>query len=254
MDRRRCGAIRAGLGQRRAILDARGIQRMRRRGEPGGWQHGHRREDRLAAGRALAQLDNLWLEIVDVEVVPGKDDRAPRRLRAESRALAILDRVSERDADGHEAFLAARVVPGEWARMLWELGLRQTGVLARQALAYDPYRARPERWLARYLALAFRWNARRRAPRLRLRVATLLENAALSADPARPQRCRDRLERALDRLLADGVIGGWLYEADPGALPARHWLPAWTVMLVQIEPPDVVRRRYAGIGRGVRDA
>ena len=235
-----------------AILDARGIQRMRRRGESAAWQHGHRREDRLAAGRALAQLDNLWLEIVDVEVVPGNGERQPSRLRAESRALAILDRVSERGADGSEVFLAARVVPGEWARSLWELGLRQTGLLARQALAYDPYRERPERWLARYLALAFRWNASRRAPHLALRVVTLLENAALDLDPARPQRGRDRLERALDRLHSDGVIGGWRYEADPGQLPARYWLPRWTAMLVQIEPPDLVRRRYAGIGRGQR--
>jgi hypothetical protein len=236
-----------------AILDARGIQRIRRRDEPGDWQHGHRREDRLAAGRALAQLDNLWLEIVDVEVVPGRGERKPRRLRAESRALAILDRVSERGPEGEEVFLAARVVPGEWARSLWELGLRQTGLLAQQALAYDPYRQRPERWLARYLALAFRWNASRRASRMRLRVSTLLENAALTLDPARPQRGRDRLERALDRLAADAVIGGWRYEADPGLLPARHWLPSWTAMLVQIDPPNVVRRRYAGIGRGKKD-
>jgi hypothetical protein len=220
-----------------AILDARGIERIRRRGEPGSWQHGHRREDRLAAGRALAQLDNLWLDIVDVEVVPGHGNRSPRRIRAESRALAILDRVSERDDDGREVFLAASVIPGEWARSLWELGLRQTGLLARQALAYDPYRARPERWMARYLALAFRWNANRRVPTLRLRVTTLLQNAALEPDTVRPQRCRDRLERALDRLTTDRVIGGWRYEADPSVLPARLWLPTWTTMVVQIDPP-----------------
>ncbi|RIK41813.1 MAG: hypothetical protein DCC58_11985, partial [Chloroflexi bacterium] len=43
------------------ILDARGIKRIRRSHEPKNWQHGHRREDRLAVGRALAQLDQLWL-------------------------------------------------------------------------------------------------------------------------------------------------------------------------------------------------
>jgi hypothetical protein len=236
-----------------AILDARGMQRMRRRDDPAGWQHGHRREDRLAAGRALAQLDDLWLEIVDVEVLSGEGARKPRRLRAESRALAILDRVSERDDDGGEVFLAARVVPGEWARSLWDLGLRQTGLLAQQALAYDPYRERPERWLARYLALAFRWNASHRSRHLRLKVATLLENAGLDPDPARPQRSRDRLERALDRLRADAVVGGWRYEGDPGTLPARHWLAQWTEMLVLIDPSDIVRRRYAGIGRGRRE-
>ena|GEM_PF-5071833 len=224
-----------------AILDARGLQRMHRRGEPGTWQHGHRREDRLAAGRALAQLNDLWLEIVDVDVAPDRGGRQAKRMRVESRALAILDRVSEQDADGHDVFLAARVVPGEWARSLWDLGLRQTGQLARQALAYDPYRQRPERWLARYLALAFRWNVRRRASHLRLRVATLLENAAIEADAARPQRCRDRLERALDQLRADGVTGGWAYEADPADLPARRWLPIWTEMIVRIEPPNGYR-------------
>ncbi len=232
-----------------AVLDARGIQRIRRRGEPATWQHGHRREDRLAAGRALAQLDNLWLEIVDVEVVSSAGGRVPHRLRGESRAIAILDRVVERDADGHEVFLGARVVPGEWARSLWDSGLRQTGILARQALAYDPYRSRPERWLARYFALAFRWNARRRTPLLRLRVATLLTNAALVPDSARPQRCRDRLERALDRLRTDEVIGDWRYEIDPGELPARHWLGEWREMVVQIDPPEIVRRRYAGVNR-----
>ena len=97
-----------------AILDARGLQRMQRRGEPRAWQHGHRREDRLAAGRALAQLDNLWLEIVDVEVIPARAgaERGPSRLRAESRALAVLDRLAERDADGQLVFLAARVDAG----------------------------------------------------------------------------------------------------------------------------------------------
>src|SRR5699024_10335951 len=61
-----------------AILDARGVQRIRRAGEPGVWQHGHRREDRVAAGRALAQLDQLWLEVVDVEVVPERAGNAAR--------------------------------------------------------------------------------------------------------------------------------------------------------------------------------
>ncbi|HEX5164354.1 MAG TPA: hypothetical protein VFV93_03070, partial [Thermomicrobiales bacterium] len=79
---------------------------------------------------------------------------------------------------------------------------------------------------------------------LRLRVTTLLENAALEPDSARPQRCRDRLERALDRLTTDHVIGGWRYEADPGNLPARHWLPTWTTMVIQIDPPG----REPGIG------
>jgi hypothetical protein len=220
-----------------AILDARGVRRIRRAGDPTGWQHGHRREDRLAAGRALAQLDALWLEIVDVEVIPAVKQRPGRRLRAESRALAVLDRLLAEDDAGEEVFLAARLVPGDWARLWHAAGLRQTGQLARRALAYDPYREQPEKWLAKSFAFAFRWNARRRAPHVRLRVASLLEDAALTPDPARPQRCRDRLERALDRLRDDGVIAGWGYERDPADLPARRWLSLWTDMIVWIAPP-----------------
>jgi hypothetical protein len=221
-----------------AILDARGIRRIRRGGEPGDWQHGHRREDRIAAGRALAQLDQLWLEVVDVEVAPARGGKPARQVNVESRTLAVLDRLTGRDEDGQVVFLAARVVPGDWLRAWSEVGLRQVGQLARQALVYDPYRERPEKWLAKYLAFTFRWNARRRAGEVRLRVSTLLENAALISDATRPQRTRDRLERALVRLQRDGVIAAWEYEGDPGLLPARAWLPLWEAMIVRVSPPS----------------
>jgi hypothetical protein len=233
-----------------AILDARGVQRIQKRGEPTDWQHGHRREDRLAAGRALAQLDQLWLEVVDVEVLPGNRRRSATKLSVESRAMTILDRVTERDADGAPTFLAARVLPGEWVRAWWDLGLRQVGLLAQAALTYDPYRELPEKRLAKYLAFSFRWNARRRGEPLARRVTTLLTNAGLEADPARPQRTRDRLEKALTRLTEDGVLAGWRYQRDPGDLPARRWLPLWCDMLVSIEPPDVVVAGNSSLRRG----
>jgi hypothetical protein len=231
-----------------AVLDARGLQRIQRRGEPRTWQHGHRREDRMAVGRALAQLDSLWLEIVDVEVMPGGRNRQPKRLTVESRAMAVLDRLTERDAEGNVVFLAARVMPGEWARAYWELGLRQVGWLAQQALAYDPYHERPEKWLAKYLAFQFRWNARNQAAPLRRRVVTLLTNAGLEPDPARPQRARDRLEKALNRLQEDNLLDGWGYEADTVDLPARRWLPSWLEMIVWLEPPAALKERYTRLG------
>ena len=39
--------------------------------------------------------------------------------------------------------------------------------------------------------------------------------------------------------------------ADPGALPARHWLQAWTAMLIPIDPAGGVRGGGAGVGGGV---
>ena len=232
-----------------AILDARGLQRMQRRGEPRDWQHGHRREDRLAAGRALAQLDDLWLEIVDVEVIPARagDARPPARLRVESRALAVLDRLTERDEEGQLVFLAARVAPGDWARAYWDLGLRQLGLLAQQALAYDPYHERVEKWLALYLAFQFRWTAKRSSERITRRVATLLETSALPLDAGRPGRTRARLEKALDRLGEDGLLASWGYTADAelARWPTRGWLPLWRATTIWIAPPEGQRARYA---------
>lgn len=230
-----------------AILDARGIQRKRYRKELGDWQHGHRTEDRMKAGRALAQLDSLWLEIVNLEVIPAGKRRKPRRITVTSRALAMLDVMSQADLEGAAVFLAARVMPGEWAAKYWELGLRQTGLLASKVLGYDPYREQTEKRLGKYLAFQFRFNASKSDSLIRRDVATLLENAGLDTDQRNPQRTRDRLERALDRLAADGILKGWGYVLDAGALPARRWLPHWLALSVRIDPPDEIATHYRAI-------
>jgi hypothetical protein len=231
-----------------AILDARGMKRIQRGDEPGNWQHGHRREDRLEAGKALAQLENLWLEIVDVEVIPGGKRRKPQRLHLESRALAMLEKLVQRDLEGNPTFLAARVMPGGWAAAYWELGLRQTGLIAQRALAYDPYREQVEKRLAKYFAFQFRWDARRKAESIRLKVSTLIENTAIDVDQRNPQRTRERIKRALDRLQADHIVAKWGYVEDPDEhLPAKNWLPHWLEMTIWIEPPEEIKEHYASM-------
>lgn len=227
-----------------AILDARGIKRIKRKGEPGNWQHGHRREDRIEAGRALAQLENAWLKIVDVEVIPGRANRKAKRIQVESRALAILDRASQQEIDGGTVFLGARVAFGEWASEWWQLGLHQTALLAQKALEYDPYREQPEKRLTKYLAFHFRWHAQKGEGRLRRKVEDLLGVVGIEPKEHDPQRARDRLERALDRLRGDGVTADWSYTVEAAPLPARKWLGAWLEMSVWIDPPERVINRY----------
>lgn len=228
-----------------AILDARGIRRMQYQDEPGNWQHGHRTEDRRAVGRALAQLDSLWLEIQNVEVIHGGKRRKPRRLTLESRAVALLDKITQHDLDGGTIVLAARVTLGTWANAYQELELVQRGLLAQKALAYDPSKRQPEKRLAKYLAFHYRYNAG--SATFKRSVGDLLEVAGIEPDAARPQRTRARLDLALDRLREDAVIGRWqpLIEADQ--LPARGWFPRWVNGTIAIEPPEVVRARYARI-------
>lgn len=234
-----------------AILDARGIQRKRYNNEPGNWRHGHRTEDRMDAGRALAQLENIWVRLVDVEVIPkGKGRQRSQAITGNSRALAMLDTVTQEDIDGRPIFLGARVMPGQWAQRFWDLGLRWRGLLAQKALEYDPYRERVEKRLGKYFAFFFRWNAGGRTDAMLLNVSTLLTESGLEADRRNPQRTRDRLERGLNKLRDDRVIADWAYRRDLGDLPPRGWLDGWMGMGVEITPPTELREQYGRLSRG----
>jgi len=230
------------------VLDERGVQRKRYRSEGLRWLHGHRRDDRLAVWQALVRLKDLWLEMLDVEVLPARRGRKAQFVRVESPLLLTDARMTQHDLDNNEAFLAAQVAPGRWARELWEVLGPQTGLLARKALEYDPYRERPEKRLAKYLAFHVRRNAQWHAEELPLRVATLLDalGDAIPADPARPGRTKDRLDKALDRLVADHVIGRWVY-VDAPELPARGWFDQWLTWRVVISPADNVIAHYSAM-------
>jgi hypothetical protein len=224
-----------------AILDARGVKRIQKAGEPGNWQHGHRAQDRAGVGRALAQLGDLWIKLVEVQAIPerprGRGRPRATALTLESRVLVVTDRQLQRHLDGGQSLVAARVAFGEWAAAYWELGLRQVATLTRRALGYDPYRQFAEKRLAKYLAFQFRFDAKNRRPRLRRGIDHLLTESGITADARNPERTRRRLEQALTRLRDDGLIGGWGYCIDIGGLPPRRWLGAWQESEVWIEPP-----------------
>jgi hypothetical protein len=230
------------------VLDERGVQRKRYHSEGLRWQHGHRRDDRLAVWQALVRLKDLWIEMLDVEVLPARRQRKAQFVRVESPLLLTDARMTQHDLENSEAFLAAQVAPGRWARELWEVLGPQTGLLARKALEYDPYRERAEKRLAKYLAFHVRRNVQWHAEELPLRVATLLDaiGDAIPAEPARPGRTKDRFDKALDRLAADQVIGKWVYLEAP-ELPARGWFDQWLSWRVVISPAENVMAHYSAM-------
>jgi hypothetical protein len=233
-----------------AILDARGIERVRRRGEPGTWQHGHRPMDRRKVGRAFERLHNLRVRLDNV-VLGGKN----RFATIPETPLLVMEKREVFDDDGHPCYFAAEVRPGEWVRPYIEQRGRQFGWLPRQALRYDPLRQRTEKRLAKYLAYIFRAEARRGAATKGLHISTLLDNADLTEEAHNPQRTRDRLHAALATLQRDDIVASWAY-ADPGAaagLPARHWFGQWRKLTVELGIPQELRDRYRALS-GKSDA
>jgi hypothetical protein len=232
-----------------AILDARGIKRIRKPGEPDKWQHGHRSEDRIEVGRAIAQLDSLWIELFNVETMPKGKGHKSSKLKVESRALNITARAIQQDFDGKNIFLAAHVTPGEWLKAYYDAGLRQMGILVRKALSYDPYRFKVEKDLTKYLAFHFKYNAGNQNEVISRKVKTLLEGINMAPDTRNPQRTRVRLEKALDQLQQDKVIKAWDYSTGRNSidktLPAKSWLGTWLEATIQITPPDDITAHYA---------
>jgi hypothetical protein len=224
-----------------AILDARGIEPIRKRGEPSTWRHGHRPEAKETIRRALQQLESLHLELQNV-AVPG---RKGKRLVWESTAVVVRDRIWQRDPDGGQVLVKVLVQLGSWATAYREQGVKQFAFLATKALGYNPKTEQAEKLLAKYLALHYRYDADKIA--IRRAVADLLSEAKIQADPARPGRAQARLTKALDRLRADGVIGSWRPLIDIASLPARGGFSQWLGSTIEIEPPPVIQHHYKEI-------
>lgn len=221
-----------------AVLNARKIEPIRKRGEPRNWSHGHRQKDRLTIGKALGQLESLYLELQNV-VLPGQK----KRLIWESPALVVIDRFMQEDIDGGRVLLAAQVQLGSWADKYREIKVVQFGYMAKKALEYNPKTEQAEKRLTKYLALHHRFNAGdTMIPR---RVRDLLAVAEITADSTRPGRPRARLEKALKRMRADGVIGEWRPVIDADKIPVRKGFETWLNSMIEIDVPLDVHTLYA---------
>lgn len=208
------------------ILQERDLKPKISKDEAKSYTEGYRVEDYCTIAEHVAQLDKIWIRLRDVEVVKGREKR---RLTQKSKCLIITDRVEEaRDNGLPPRILGWRYTFGEALKALG--GDRQFGYLARQVLAYHPRRKMPEKRLARYFAFLHRIQ---RTRPVRCSIAILVEQCNLNINTRNPQQSKDRIERALNCLKADGVIGSWRY-VESGILPARNWLPHWLRWSVEV--------------------
>lgn len=234
------------------ILTMRGLKPKRGgQGRRGGFEP----EQRAEMLRALSHIQNLWINIAEVKVYEkaksGGKAKRPITKTLQSRPFLITDRMGQIRLDGYMDVERFIFRPGKaFAEFLFGSG-RQTGLLFKRALQYDPYRRKWEKRLTRYVSWHWRAVARTGNFVQVYRVQTLLEAVGETLNVRYPSKTRARLERALDTLLGDGVIAGWEYgRFDERVVEQRGWGRHWLVATVVIEAPDPIKDYYARLAAG----
>lgn len=221
-----------------------------------GRRGGYEPEQRTEMLRALSHIQSLWLNMGQVEIYE-KDENGSSNTRTravkqtiQSRAFIVTDRLGQLNTNGYMEVDRFVYQPGKFfAKFLLGPG-QQTALLSAKAVEYDPYRQKWEKRLTRYLSWQWRIQASRSDVTRSYRVATLLEVAGAETDTKRPNRLRERLEKALDTLRQDGVIAQWQYDPERWQedWASRYgWLEYWQQALIVVEPPEVIREKYQTI-------
>ncbi|HEY8598820.1 MAG TPA: helix-turn-helix transcriptional regulator [Thermomicrobiales bacterium] len=235
-----------GVGDR-AVADVDGLLTMRGikpRSRGNGRRSGFEPEQRAEMQRAIAHIQNIWINIAQVPD-PAEEWTAgevgnDRHLTLQSRAFVITDRLGRTDKTGTMIDMERFIFqPGAvFARYLLGPG-SQTALLSAQALKYDPYRQTWEKRLARFLSWHWRASTPGRHTRP-YRVTELLDAIGKEINTRYPNSTRERLEKTLDTLETDGVISRWQYERwDEAISEQRGWAQRWLTCILLIDPPAI---------------
>ncbi len=223
------------------FLEVRGLKPMKR-GEDR--RSGYTAAQRQQIAQQIDLLDNIFITITEMEVYSkGQKKKAVRGLSGRS----II-----KDMEAGQMDLAGNVKADEWylrpgtifANYFFQPYGRQTALLSLKAVQYDPYRQKWEKSLARYLAWIWRIDEGR--TREGLLVSKLLEAAGEEFNTRRASITKARLEKALDQLKDDGIIGSWEYNKKIAAA-GREWWRKWLDEKIILSAPEEILQHYEQI-------
>lgn len=215
----------------------------------GGRNSGYRKEQREQLFRTLTHLNNLWVKMAEFETVSSEGDRRGRKTKIQnisSRAFIITDiGGNQRGSDGPMEIEEFLFRPGMiFANFLYGVG-RQTALLSRKAVEYDPYRQSWEKRLTRYLSWQWRVEATRPDSERNFRVETLLDAVGETWNRQDGRRQKERLEKALKQLAIDHVIASWAWNEPENPARIRRFMSEyWQHASIRIRQPDQVRNHY----------
>jgi hypothetical protein len=191
---------------------------------------GYRTSDREGPGRAIEDLGAAWIRVAGDDNDADEDGIFQRTI--------LLGEIQRKRG----VIVRARFKPGP---AVGPIG--GDGRASRRVLAYDPYREGVEKHLARLIE----WIATTGEMRVVRTVRELLDETGIRVYPNNPKMARDRLEKALDTIVADELvlssssyIAEWAYVDDPRRLGSRKWLDDWLDYRVRVTIGAQMEGRY----------
>jgi len=237
------------------VLSYRGIQPKINKAESGSFYiGGHRWEDIEIIAACIKRMENVVIKVHEQEII---DDHAPtnnkrkrprKTISLSSRLFMFGDTIDHKtlplDGSPKAVTIAWQYRQSSWMVPFLEGSNRFTGLLFQKVLNYDPYHEKWEKRLSRHFMFWLRTNASHEK-KPAITIGELLHELNLETDERFPQRTRDRFEKAMDRITADGLLT-WDYK-EKIELPARKWLPTWLQQHIIVEDPPVLKSQYMSI-------
>lgn len=155
---------------------------------------------------------------------------------------------------GEEMWERREVCLGAFVSDLAEIS-RETAIMFRKVLAYSQKNESYQKKLGRYLSMMFRINAKNKGMWPNdISMQALLEGARIVPDRRRGE-FKDALEKALQQLKADEVIGDYWQivesvspeNAEKIEQHARGWFDLWLQSKWNFSSPPVIQDQYASI-------
>ena len=246
------------------ILDYRGIKPKMHQTKGGRKrQAGHRPDDLADISVCIGGMSNTWLEVRqwigdDETGAPGRGRKKARKrlFSHESRLVNITDTIYQyeiqfggapglrpsRDDSKAPVAIAWRYQFGSWSDPFMKGPNRQIAWLLQQVLGYDPYHETWEKRLARYFTFHMRMNAAGGGVSIVREVGSLIGELSLPVDYRNPEKTKQRLERAMNRLVDDGQIDDWAYLEDIAQLPPRKWIEVWLTYTIQVHAAPIATK------------
>lgn len=225
------------------LLHIRGLKpKLGGEGRRGGYEQ--KQKDKVL--QSLTKIQSIWIELNKAVIY---EKGKPVQTKMKGRSFLFVDHNREEydifQFKNQKTFTFT--VDKVFTKYLYGSG-RQIALLPIQTLHYNPYRQTWEKRLARYFSWRWRTQARKGDFLQPNKIRTLLDAIGDSLNERTPSRTRDRLEKALDQLLEDGVLSDWHYHKwDETIVQNKGWIQRWLDATILIEPPEIIKENYRSI-------